>query len=360
MRRALALARRGLQGVSPNPMVGAVLVRRGKVIAEGYHRRFGGPHAEVEALRRAGDARGADLYVTLEPCGHYGKTPPCAAAILAAGVRRVIYGASDPNPETAGRGPRALRAAGLEVVRGFLEKECVSLNAPYFYWRETGLPWVILKWAMTLDGKIATGSGESQWITGEEARAQAHALRRRVDAVMVGTRTLLRDDPLLLPKPARGRTPVRVILDRRGRLPLSLRLLGVPAQSGDGPRLYVAGPDASDRRLRELASRGLEILRLKANEWGLLRLLRELGRRGISQLLVEGGSALLGSFVAARSAQEVAAFVAPRLLGGRDALGAVGGPGLEALARTPWLERPGLKRLGRDILIQGRLRWPPE
>ncbi len=355
MRRALALARRGLESVSPNPMVGAVLVRGGRVISEGYHHRFGGPHAEVEALARARSARGADLYVTLEPCGHYGKTPPCALAILSAGVRRVFYGASDPNPETAGRGPRALRAAGVEVAGGILAEECRSLNAPYFHWRETGLPWVILKWAMTLDGKIATARGESRWITGVEARARAHALRRRVDAVTVGTQTLLKDDPILLPRPARGRKPLRVILDRRGRLPLALKLLGSPLRAGGGPRLYVTGRDADDRRLRTLESRGLEIL--KARVWSVRWLLRELGRRGISQLLVEGGAALLGSFLAARAAQEAAVFVAPRLLGGERAASAVGGPGLEALAKTPWLEEPSLRRLGRDFLIQGRLRW---
>ncbi|MGQ9591445.1 MAG: bifunctional diaminohydroxyphosphoribosylaminopyrimidine deaminase/5-amino-6-(5-phosphoribosylamino)uracil reductase RibD, partial [Planctomycetota bacterium] len=234
LRRALDLARRGLEAVSPNPMVGAVLVRDGRIVAEGYHRRYGGPHAEVDALRRAGDACGAELYVTLEPCGHRGKTPPCAEAIAAAGVRRVVYGASDPNPATSGRGPRFLSERGIEVRGGVLEAECRSLNAPYFHWRETGFPWVILKWAMTLDGKTATERGESRWITGEAARARAQGLRRRADALLAGTETVIRDDPLLLPRPARGRRPLRVILDRRARIPLARRLLGPPERAGAG------------------------------------------------------------------------------------------------------------------------------
>lgn len=267
MRRALSLARRGLEAVSPNPMVGAVVVRRGKVVGEGYHRRHGGPHAEVEALRSAGDARGADVYVTLEPCGHHGKTPPCAEALVAAGVRRVVFGARDPNPLTAGRGPRILRTSGIEVAAGCLEAECRDLNAPYFHWRRTGLPWVILKWAMTLDGKVATADGASRWITGEAARARAHALRRRVDAVVVGTETALRDDPRLDPRPARGRTPARVVLDRRGRLPLGLRLLAAEP-AANGTRIYVTSESVARRRGRALAAHGVRVLVLPGGSDG--------------------------------------------------------------------------------------------
>jgi diaminohydroxyphosphoribosylaminopyrimidine deaminase/5-amino-6-(5-phosphoribosylamino)uracil reductase len=359
MQRAIELARRGLLGVSPNPMVGAVVVRGGKVIGEGFHRRYGGPHAEVEALRSAGGARGADVYVTLEPCGHEGKTPPCALALLEAGVGRVVFGASDPNPLTAGRGPHILRQSGVAVAAGCLEEECRDLNAPYFHWRQKGLPWVILKWAMTLDGKAATEAGESRWITGEVARARAHALRRRVDAVLVGTETALRDDPLLDPRPPRGRTPARVVLDRRGRLPLGLRLLAAdPREAGKGPRIYVTSAAVARRREKVLASRGVRVLILprgRGPEGALEPLLKALGALGISQVLVEGGPRLLGSFLAQGLAEEVAAFIAPRLLGGRTARSAIEGPGLGSLRLTRWLADPHVARLGEDLLVSGRL-----
>ena len=359
MRLALALARRGLESVSPNPMVGAVLVRGGRVIGSGWHRRFGGPHAEVEALGSLGNARGSDLYVTLEPCAHHGKTPPCSDAIRAAGVRRVVLGARDPNPVTAGKGPKHLQAAGIEVERGVLEKDCERLNEPFFHWIRTGRPWVILKWAMTLDGKTATSGGESQWITGEGSRARGHALRRRVDGILVGTNTALSDDPRLTPRPARGRRPWRIVLDRRGRLPLRLGLLSPAEEPGvPGPRLYVAGPRVPANRLRLLESRGVRALVVPERSGGLdlEKLLDALGGLGISQLLVEGGATLAGSFLEKRLAHEVAAFIAPRIAGGRDAAPAVGGKGLRLLAQTPWIEEPEVRRLGDDIAIQGRLR----
>jgi diaminohydroxyphosphoribosylaminopyrimidine deaminase/5-amino-6-(5-phosphoribosylamino)uracil reductase len=360
MSLALRLARRGLEGVSPNPMVGAVLVRNGAVIGRGYHRRYGGAHAEVAAIGSARSARGADLYVTLEPCGHHGKTPPCATAIAAAGIRRVIYGVRDPNPVTSGKGLRYLRARGIPVEGGLLASECARLNAPFFHWIRTGLPWVILKWAMTLDGKTCTAGGESKWITGPAARARAHGLRRRADAVLVGTETALRDDPRLTPRPARGRRPLRVILDRRGRLPLGLRILDAAA-GRDGPRLYVTSAAAPARRRRLIERRGVRVLVLPADRDGfrLHPLLRELGALGVSQLLVEGGKAIAGSFLAAGLAQEAVAFIAPRLAGGDRAPGALGGPGFAALAHTPWLEAPEVARVGGDLVVQGRLRKRP-
>jgi diaminohydroxyphosphoribosylaminopyrimidine deaminase/5-amino-6-(5-phosphoribosylamino)uracil reductase len=358
MRLAIRLAMRGLEAVSPNPMVGAVLVRGGRVIGSGWHRRFGGPHAEVEALRAAGGARGAHLYVTLEPCAHHGKTPPCSGAILAAGVKRVVYGASDPNPLASGKGPRLLRRAGIAVERGLLGKECERLNAPFFHWIATGRPWVILKWAMTLDGKTATSGGESQWITGDASRARGHALRRRVDAVLVGTETALRDDPRLTPRPSRGRRPWRIVLDRTGRLPLRLGILAPGEEGGaGGPRLYVAGPRVAARRLRLLESRGVRTLVCRERSGGLdlEDLLERLGALGISQVLVEGGATLAGSFIDLGLADEVAAFVAPRIAGGRDAAPALAGKGLRLLSETPWLEAPEMRRLGGDLAIQGRL-----
>ncbi len=357
MARALEVSARGVEGVSPNPLVGAVVVRGGRIVGEGYHQKFGGPHAEVEALRSAGPAaRGADLYVTLEPCAHHGKTPPCTDAIRDAGVKRVLYAAADPNPATAGRGPAILRRAGIQAAGGLLAKEARELIRPYLYWRKTGRPWVIAKWAMSLDGKIATSRGESRWITGPLARGYAHGLRRRVDAVLVGTNTLRADDPMLLPRPDRGRRPVRVILDRTGRLPLKLRVF---APEG-GTRLYVVSPRVAARRLARVAARGLEILVIpeRRGRLDLARLLDALGKRGISQLLVEGGGKLLGAFLDRGLVQEVAAFVAPVLIGGEEAPGPAQGNGIARLAEALRLPEPRIRRLGPDILIEGRLSGP--
>ena len=362
MRRALALARRGRVGTSPNPMVGAVVVRRGKIVGEGYHRRCGGPHAEVAALAAAGAraTQGADLYVTLEPCGHFGRTPPCARAIVEAGIVRVTYAAPDPNPATCGAGPRWLRRHGVAVVKGICRAEAEDLNAPYLHWRRSGQPWVILKYAMTLDGKIASRSGESQWITGSAARRYAHQLRRRVDAVLVGTETARRDNPNLAPRPPRGRWPLRVVLDRRGRLPLSLDLLARPFVTADqGQTVYVTSRGVSKTRLERLRRRGVRIVLLPRGRRGVDPgvLLDALGSDlGVSQLLVEGGGSLAGSFLSAGKVHEVAAFVAPRLLGGIEAPAPVGGVGLSRLADTPWLEAPRVRKLGDDFLMEGRIK----
>ena len=359
MAEALDLALGGLESVSPNPLVGAVVVRGGRVIGRGFHRGFGRPHAEREALETAGNARGADLYVTLEPCAHHGKTPPCCEAVLEAGIKRVFFSASDPNPETRGKGPRLLRKAGVEVRGGLLRKEALSQNAPYFFWRDNGRPWVVLKWAMSLDGKIATAGGESQWITGAKARARGHSLRRRVDAVMVGTETILADDPLLTPRPAGGRTPLRVILDRRGRLPMKLKLLSHPRVAGRGRRLYVSVSGAnSARRLGELERRGVETLLLPSTaaslDLGLL--LAELSKLEISQVLVEGGARLAGAFLRDALVQEIAAFVAPKIIGGEGALSPVGGEGFRKLAESLSLSDLRHEALGADLFLSAKIR----
>ncbi len=358
MKEAIDIARGGLEAVSPNPMVGAVIVKGGRVVGRGFHRRFGGPHAEVEALADAGDARGADVYVSLEPCGHDGKTPPCARALVEAKVARVFYSTVDPNPDTRGRGLRLMRRHGIRVRGGVLRREGLDLNAPYFHWRHSGRPWVILKWAMTLDGRIATAAGESKWITGPRAREWAHGLRRRVDAIVVGTRTALLDDPRLTPRPARGRRPLRVILDRRARLPLGLALLdGDVRRGGVGPRLYVVGKTATARRCREIERRGIEVLGIRERRGRLdvEALLGVLGDRGVSQILVEGGGGLAAGFVEKALVEEVVAFVAPRVLGGRDAPGAVEGRGFDRLADSLRLRRIEEQRVGDDVIIRGVL-----
>ena len=359
MAEALGLALGGLESVSPSPLVGAVVVRGGRVIGRGFHRGFGRPHAEREALEAAGNARGADLYVTLEPCAHHGKTPPCCEAVLEAGIKRVFFSASDPNPETRGKGPRLLRKAGVEVRGGLLRKEALSQNAPYFFWRDKGRPWVVLKWAMSLDGKIATAGGESQWITGAKARARGHSLRRRVDAVLVGTETVLADDPLLTPRPAGGRTPLRVILDRRGRLPMKLKLLSHPRVAGRGRRLYVSVSGAnSARRLGELERRGVETLLLPSAAAGLDLglLLAELSKLEISQLLVEGGARLAGAFLRDALVEEIAAFVAPKIIGGEGALSPVGGEGFRKLAESLSLSDLRHEALGEDLFLSAKIR----
>ena len=358
MRLALRLAARGRDRVSPNPMVGAVVARGGSIVAKGYHRRFGGAHAEVEALRRAGRrARGADLYVTLEPCAHQGKTPPCTDAILRAGVARVIFAATDPNPVTHGRGPKILRQSGVTVVEGLLAGAARGQNLPYFHWRATGRPWVIIKWAMTLDGKIATRTGESRWITGQKARERAHQLRRRADGVLAGTETFRRDDPLLLPRPSRGRIPARVVLDRRGRLPWSLKALS-PSSPESGRRIYVVSPRCPRRRRLEVQRRGLEVIEAPEvhGRLSLPAVLDALGRAGICQLLVEGGGKLIGDLVTRRLAQEAAVFVAPVIFGGQEAPGPAADRGIGRIAEALELESPVIRRLGRDVMIEGRIR----
>jgi len=371
MQEAIRLARRGRNRVSPNPMVGALVVRKGRICGRGYHASFGGAHAEAVALGRAGSgARGGDLFVSLEPCAHRGKTPPCTDAILRAGISRLFYAAADPNPLTAGKGPGILRSAGVSVSGGLLEEEARDLNRSYFHWRETGRPWVILKWAMTLDGKIATRSGQSRWITGDAARARVHQLRRRVDAVLVGTRTLLKDNSLLLPRPSLGRVPFRIVLDRRGRLPLSLKILqdGSPDSGAGGSaaresrlarerRIYVVSRRVTARRKRLAEERGLQVLVVPEGRGGLSlsRVLQGLGSRGISQVLVEGGGELAGSLLDSHLAQEAYIFVAPLMFGGLNAPGPAGGRGFGRILEALRLDSPAMERLGRDVLIHGRL-----
>jgi diaminohydroxyphosphoribosylaminopyrimidine deaminase/5-amino-6-(5-phosphoribosylamino)uracil reductase len=348
MRRALALAARGRGRVEPNPMVGAVILKNGRIIGEGYHRRFGGPHAEVEALRRCTvNPRGATCYVTLEPCCHHGKTPPCTDAIIAAGVARVVAAVRDPNPLVAGGGVRRLRAAGVRVEVGLLQEQARALNAPFFKLQATGLPWVILKWAQSIDGKIATRRGESQWITSPPARRAAHALRGRVDANIVGVNTVFADDPMLTCRLARPlRIATRVILDRRLRTPPDCKLVRTARRA---PTLIVTGQVSAARR-RPFEGAGCEVLVLPNPQRrdALRRLLRALGRRGFTNVMVEGGGKVLGAFVDQRLADEAVIFVAPRLIGGSAAPGPLGGVGPEAMNDLPATNVVDLRRIGPD------------
>ncbi len=355
MRRALTLAVRGEGRVEPNPMVGCVIARGAEIIGEGWHRRFGQDHAEIEALRIAGDrAAGATLYVTLEPCCHQGKTPPCTRAVLAAGIRRVVLAQPDPFPQVQGGGIAALRAAGMTVEVGLLESEARRLNGPYLKLTTLGRPWIIAKWAMTLDGKIATRTGMSRWISSPESRQLVHALRGRVDAIMVGRETAARDDPLLTARPPGPRTAVRVVLDTMASLSSDSALLRTARET---PLLVAVGPASSaDNRVR-LSTAGCEVwvgpgdgpaARLDA-------LLAELGRRRLTNVLVEGGGHLLGSLLDARQIDEAHVFVAPKLFGGGMARTAVAGGGIAAVAEALPLETPEVRQLGGDTYIHARV-----
>ncbi|MGH7612074.1 MAG: bifunctional diaminohydroxyphosphoribosylaminopyrimidine deaminase/5-amino-6-(5-phosphoribosylamino)uracil reductase RibD [Candidatus Dormibacteria bacterium] len=353
---AIAAARRGDYRTSPNPMVGAVLVRDGTVLAEGYHRGAGLPHAEVEALERARErVQGADLYVTLEPCCHQGRTGPCTEVLLQAGLRSVHVATLDPNPRVCGQGVERLRAGGLEVVLGERAEDARALIEEFRVWITTGLPFVSLKYAASLDGKVATAAGQSQWITSAAARDLAHELRRRHDAVLVGSGTVLADDPRLNAR-ARGaeaRQPARVVLDRRLRTPPSARLLKSPG----GPVLVATAEEPDPDRRRALERAGAEVLPLPQDSGGLSlpALLGELGRRQLTSVLVEGGPSVLGSFLERRFGNRVLAFMAPLLLGGTDAPGPFGGRGAEALAGGWELTRLHAEPVGRDLLLVGEV-----
>ncbi len=354
MRCALELAERGRGWVEPNPLVGAVVVRDGRIVGQGWHERYGAAHAEVNALAAAGDAaRGATLYVTLEPCCHQGKTPPCTDAVLRAGVGRVVAATADPFPQVAGQGFERLRAAGVQVDVGVAAAEARALNAPYWKLVQTGTPWVIAKWAMSLDGKLATRSGDSRWISGEAARARVHLLRGRVDGILVGIGTVLADDPLLTARPPGPRTATRVILDSRLRLPRESQLARTARAA---PVLLFHSPDANAGAKQALENLGCQCVPIPAQE-GRPRLdavLAELGRRRFTNLLVEGGAAVLGSFLDARAIDEVQAFIAPKLIGG-PAPSPFFGMGVERLAEAWKLADWSSERVGDDLLIRGRL-----
>lgn len=357
MRRALDLARRGKGFTSPNPAVGAVIVRGGRVVGEGWHRRAGAPHAEVAALRRAGGrARGATLYVTLEPCCTWGRTPPCTGAILRAGIARVIVAARDPNPRHNGRGLRILRRAGVDVREGLLREEAAVLNEDFAKHVATGLPFTVVKCAMSIDGKIASASGRSRWISGDASRRRAHEMRMRSDAVLVGRETVVRDDPALtarLPR-GRGRVPWRVVLDSGARLPLDSRLLDpasarrtIVAVTGRAPRSRIARIEALGARVLRCPATGGRV--------SIRSLWRRLGRMGIMSVLVEGGGETIASVLDAGVADRYAAFVAPKLIGGRGAPTPVEGKGAGSVSRALRLGLIEVTRLGGDLLLEARV-----
>ena len=335
-------------------MVGCVIVQGAEIIGEGWHRRYGEAHAEVEALRLAGSrAGGATMYVTLEPCCHQGKTPPCTQAILKAGIARVVAAMRDPYPEVAGKGLAQLEAAGVHTEVGVLEDEAQQLNAPYLKLLRTGRPWVIGKWAMTLDGKIATRTGSSMWVSNETSREVVHRLRGRVDAIMVGRETSRRDDPLLTARPAGPRTALRIVMDTRGFQPSDSQLVRTARSV---PLMVAVGSESPERERCRLRAAGCEVWVSEADTHAarLGVLLDELGRRRLTNILVEGGGRMLGSLLDCRQLDEIHVFIAPKLVGGAAAPVPTAGEGVDQIADALMLQSPHVEWLAGDIYIHGR------
>ncbi len=354
MAMACRLARRGLGKTRPNPMVGAVLVRDGEVIGVGYHKKYKGPHAEVVAVRNATrDPAGATLYVNLEPCSHYGNTPPCVDLILEKKIARVVIGTVDPNPLINGRSVRILRKRGVQVTCGVLEQTCRDLNEVFFRYMKTGKPFVTLKAAVSLDGKIACGSGVSQWISCEASRKKVHRLRSAVDAISVGVGTVLRDNPRLTARGGPGVVqPLRVVLDSRLRTPAGASVLGPEA-----PTLIATTSRASRKKIKALQERGILVEVFPADGGGrvpLKPLLTRLGKRQVQHLLIEGGSRLFTTAIEEEAVDKLQLYIAPLLLGGEKAPGLFGGRGFDRPDLAASVEILRVRRSDRDIMVEGR------
>lgn len=353
MRRALQLAEKGQGFVHPNPMVGAVILRGRRVVGQGYHRAFGGNHAEVEALRQAGSrARGATLYVNLEPCAHWGKTPPCVEAIKKEGIRHVVAAVQDPHPLVSGRGFAFLKKSHIRITKGILREEAVELNRAFITWVRERRPYVTLKAATSLDGKIATSKGESQWITGPPARRMTHHWRSHVDATAVGIDTVLKDNPSLTTH-GNGRNPKRIIFDSVLRVPLRSHILDRQA-----PTWILTTPKAPPQKLKALEKKGIHTFVVAPNPQGQVSIpesMRLLAKEGIVHLLVEGGGRLHASFLETGKADEVLWFIAPMIIGGANAKTAVEGQGIQRLKEAWRLQEVAIDKIGQDICIRGKI-----
>ncbi|HVP76628.1 MAG TPA: bifunctional diaminohydroxyphosphoribosylaminopyrimidine deaminase/5-amino-6-(5-phosphoribosylamino)uracil reductase RibD [Thermodesulfobacteriota bacterium] len=356
MKRALRLAEAGKGRTSPNPLVGAVLVKRGKMVGEGYHAKIGEAHAEIVALRQAGDkARGAVLYVNLEPCTHYGRTPPCAPQVIKAGVKRVVIGMEDPNPVVHGKGIEALKKAGLDIKVGVLVEECRRLNEAFCKYILNKQPFVLLKAAATLDGKIATRNGDSKWISGEASRRLVHKVRDQVDGVLVGVGTILRDDPLLTARRKEGREPYRIVLDSRLKIPEEARVFEHSASE-----VILATTElAPCEKVERLEKRGVRVLIIHSKEGrvDLRSCLTKLAEIGVMNLLVEGGSQVNGSFLDEGLIDKLLLFLSPRLMGDPKALGIFDGRGVSNLSEAITIKEISTKRIGEDLFVEGYLEW---
>lgn len=353
MRQAVQLARQGRGRTSPNPVVGAVIVKEDRIVGRGWHQKAGAAHAEIHALTEAGSAaKNATIYVTLEPCCHHGRTGPCTEAILAAGIRRVVVAMTDPNPLVAGCGIGVLRERGLMVDTGVLADESAQLNAAFIKWISCKLPFVTLKNGISLDGKIATQSGDSRWITGPESRLEVHRMRDVSDAIITGVGTVLADDPELTTRlPEGGRSPVRVVLDRLARTPLEAKILNVQA----APTMIFVSEAAPLNRREALAETGAEVVIApeKAGRIDLSFVLSELGRRCLTNVMVEAGGTLNSAFLFGNYVDKVVMFIAPKIIGGSGAPGPYGGSGCELLSGAVELEALVVRQLGGDLMVEG-------
>ena len=357
MRLALREAKKGLGRTSPNPCVGAVVVKSGKLVGKGYHRKAGTPHAEIHALQDAGTkTKGATLYVTLEPCNHTGRTPPCTAAILQSGIRRVVIGMADPNPWVQGGGGEFLAGSGLMVTTGLLEEECRAINRPFVKHTTTGMPWVIMKAAVSLDGRIATATGHSSWITGRESRQYGHRLRDRVDAILIGIGTALADNPSLTTRLAagRGHDPLRIVLDTKLRLSPAAKLL---TQESAARTMIFCGPQPPAGKVKALEAAGAVVRPVALHRSGVLDLkavLRQLGGEAITSVLVEGGGAVHGAFLRAGLVDEVKMFIAPIFIGA-DGIPVVDEQRVKVVKQAKRLQEVRSRRFGADVFIEGLL-----
>lgn len=354
MKRALELAETAMGHTSPNPMVGCVVVKDGRIVAEGCHERYGEFHAERNALTKCReDVEGADLYVTLEPCCHQGKTPPCTDIIIEKKIGRVFVGAMDPNPKVAGNGVRLLREKGIQVETGILEKECLDLNEIFFHFIRTGMPFVAMKYAMTLDGKIAAYTGDSKWVTGEEARKHVHELRKKYSAIMAGVDTVLADDPMLNCRIPKGTDPVRIICDTHLRIPEESQIV----TSSKKIRTIVAyAGEGKEERKEKLLSTGVELIKCGDGDQVDLELLfQKLGEMQIDSVLVEGGGTLHGSLLLTGLVNRVYAYVAPKLIGGKEARSPVEGAGFARMREAEVLNEIEIIPFGEDICITGKM-----
>jgi len=354
MKRALRLARRGEAWVSPNPMVGAVIVKKDRIIGEGYHQKFGGNHAEINAINQVTEPiKGATIYINLEPCTHHGKTHPCIESIIGAKPARVVIGTPDANPIVTGKGIEALKRHGIKTTVGVLEKSCKELNERFFKFMRTGIPFVTLKFAQSIDGRIATASGHSRWISSEQSLKFAHALRSHHDAVLVGSGTLSKDDPELTVRLSRGRNPLRVVVDSHLRISLNARIL----KDQDKARTIVATTNYADREKRaRLTDLGIEVLAVdtdKDRRVDLMRLLMELGKRNISSVLVEGGADIITSMLVEQLPDRVIIIIAPKIVG--KGIEAIGDLGIKNINESLRLAYRKVRRLGDDLIIDGRI-----
>lgn len=364
MRRAIELAKKGSGHVNPNPLVGAVIVRDGEIIGEGYHECYGQLHAERNAIanakKRGNSLEGSTIYVTLEPCCHYGKTPPCTEAIIEEKIARVVVGSDDPNPLVSGKGFQMLREKGIEVIPHFLKEECDAMNHVFFHYIRTGTPYVAMKYAMTMDGKIACYTGDSKWVTGEESRAHVQTLRNHYKGIMAGIGTVLADDPMLNCRIEGGRDPIRIIADSHLRIPMDSQLVRT---AGQQPLIVACLPDADEEKAAQLQEKGVEVLRIpgvttaditeeQKEVISLPVLMKELGARKIDGILLEGGGQLNESALQAGIVDRIYCYIAPKIFGGAQAKTPVEGQGFTRAADAWQFDRIGMQEFGQDILLE--------